>query len=57
MKLAAFNDLDCNKAQKPALSKLQLLPKFILAIQKVAFFPSYLEAGILEGMKLWLLYI
>jgi transcription factor SPN1 len=53
MRDAAFADLESNKSQKPALHKLQMLPEVTLQLQKISWYSTFLEARILESMKLW----
>lgn len=57
MKAAAFSDVKSNNEGKPALEKLQLLPTVSLQLQKVVWFPAFLEGGILSSIKSWYSYL
>ncbi|KAI9092150.1 hypothetical protein DFS34DRAFT_311439 [Phlyctochytrium arcticum] len=54
MKDAAFTDLELHNAKRPAVAKLQMLPKVMAQLNREQLFDQWLENNVLEGMKLWL---
>lgn len=54
MKDAAYDDIECVNAHKPATHKLRLLPKVKETLLKSALYDSILDNNMLEAVRIWL---
>ncbi|XP_024379704.1 protein IWS1 homolog 1 [Physcomitrium patens] len=52
--VAAETDADLNRAQKPAIEKLKMLPELWTVLQKRQLQMEFLDRGVLSSLKNWL---